>query len=336
MEERPGSGTRATTLALTLLRSTGMLSRLGMALPTPPGRSHARPSRAPRCSVRVEVRYALAVDGDDPYRLADDVLDPLLTTGSFGGGDRPARGSALEVRGAEVSAVVRQGGRVEVRVFNPAPRPTTVEIAGPLGLARRPTRASRRSVRGLLRAPALGDRHRPARRRLSRRRRRPRVRTPRWTTCSPRSRSSSSSRSTPANRSHRMFRRRSAPGSAPARDSFHTWTRPMSFRFRVRRARSSNRPRPAIEPAPGLGRRLRLGQQGGVELLRGQDGPGIGHVHQPAGQVDHRAVEVAVLDQHGADGQGHPDVGEQVVAGVGLGQAQPDARPPRWPSAPRT
>ena len=87
------------------------------------------PVEGPQMLGPVEVRYALAVDEDNPYRLATDVLDPLLTTGSFGGGDRPARGSALSVRGAEVSAVVRKGGQVEVRVFNPAPTATTVEIA---------------------------------------------------------------------------------------------------------------------------------------------------------------------------------------------------------------
>ena len=128
LEERPGSGTRATTLALTLLRATGMLSRLGMTLrPLPAG--PMMPLEGPQMLGPVEVHYALAVDGDDPYRLATDVLDPLLTTGSFGGGDRPARGSALRVRGAEVSAVVRTAGRVEVRVFNPAPTAATVEIA---------------------------------------------------------------------------------------------------------------------------------------------------------------------------------------------------------------
>jgi hypothetical protein len=91
------------------------------------------PIEGPQMLGPVEVHYALAVDHRDPYALATEVLDPLLTTGSFGGGDRPARGSALSVRGAEVSAVVRRAGRLEVRVFNPGPAATTVEVAGRSG-----------------------------------------------------------------------------------------------------------------------------------------------------------------------------------------------------------
>jgi len=123
---------RAATLALTLLRATGMLSRLGMSLrPLPAG--PMTPIEGPQLLGPVHVRYALAVGEVDPYRVATDVLDPLLTSGSFGGGARPARGSALGVRGAEVSAVRRQAGLVEVRVFNPGPTATTVEITGRSG-----------------------------------------------------------------------------------------------------------------------------------------------------------------------------------------------------------
>ena len=122
------NGGRATTLALTLLRATGMLSRLGMTLrPLPAG--PMMPIEGPQMLGPVEVRYALAVDHDRPYHLATDVLDPLLTSGSFGGGDRAARGSALRIHGAEVSAVVRRAGRLEVRVFNPSRTAATVELA---------------------------------------------------------------------------------------------------------------------------------------------------------------------------------------------------------------
>jgi hypothetical protein len=125
-------GPRATTLALTLLRATGMLSRLGMSLrPLPAG--PMMPIEGPQMLGPVEVHYALAIDQGDPYALATEVLDPLLTTGSFGGGTRPGRGSALRVRGAEVSAVVRRAGQLEVRVFNPGPTATTVEVDGRSG-----------------------------------------------------------------------------------------------------------------------------------------------------------------------------------------------------------
>ena len=79
------------------------------------------------------VDYAIAMGAIDPYRLADDVLVPLVTTSSFGGGPRPVRGSELVVAGAEVSAVRREAGLIEVRVFNPGPTSTSVEFHGRSG-----------------------------------------------------------------------------------------------------------------------------------------------------------------------------------------------------------
>jgi hypothetical protein len=125
-------GNRASTLALTLLRATGMLSRLGMSLrPLPAGPMMA--IEGPQLLGPIEVHYALSVGKVDPYRMATDVLDPLLTAGSFGGGHRADRGSTLSVRGAQVSSVRRSAGQVEVRVFNPTPTPTSVEIGGRSG-----------------------------------------------------------------------------------------------------------------------------------------------------------------------------------------------------------
>lgn len=145
----PGSTPAATTLALTLLRSTGMLSRLGMAMrPLPAGPLNAL--HGPQLIGPIDVRYALGVGEIDPYALADDALVPLATTGSFGGGNRPDTGSALIVRGAEVSAVQRDAtgasggggsdggvtsgsGALELRVFNPHDVATTVQIDGRSG-----------------------------------------------------------------------------------------------------------------------------------------------------------------------------------------------------------
>jgi hypothetical protein len=45
-----------------------------------------------------------------------------------GGGDVPTSGTALQVHGAEVSALVRRGGALEVRVFNPSGHDTVVTI----------------------------------------------------------------------------------------------------------------------------------------------------------------------------------------------------------------
>ena len=67
-------------MALTVLRSTGMLSRLGMAYrPFPAGPMTPVEGLQMR-GKRVTLRYALALDCDDPYALADDVLLPLEST----------------------------------------------------------------------------------------------------------------------------------------------------------------------------------------------------------------------------------------------------------------
>jgi mannosylglycerate hydrolase len=123
-----GSGPAASTLALTLLRATGMLSRLGMALrPLPAGPMD--PLDGPQMLGPVDVHYALCVTEADPYDLVDDVLLPLQVSGSFGGGSRPDRGCELIVDGARVSSVRRNAGSIEVRVFNPTDTETTVGLA---------------------------------------------------------------------------------------------------------------------------------------------------------------------------------------------------------------
>ncbi len=125
-------GLRATALALTLLRATGMLSRMGMTT-RPMTAGPMIPLEGPQLLGPVAVHYAIAIGDVDPYRLADDVLVPLVATGSFGGGERPARGTELVVRGAEVSAVRREAGRIEVRVFNPRTDAASVEFPGRSG-----------------------------------------------------------------------------------------------------------------------------------------------------------------------------------------------------------
>lgn len=131
-----GDSERAGALALTLLRATGMLSRLTMLnRPLPAG--PADPLRTSQMLGPVETRYAIALTGDAgdaaAYALADDAFVPLAVVGSFGGGDRPAEGSFLAVDGAEISAVRRAaGGALEVRIFNPSRQPSgvTVELGG--------------------------------------------------------------------------------------------------------------------------------------------------------------------------------------------------------------
>jgi len=50
-----------------------------------------------------------------------------------GGGDRPPEGAALRVEGAEVSALRREGGVLELRVFNATAAETVVEVDGRQG-----------------------------------------------------------------------------------------------------------------------------------------------------------------------------------------------------------
>jgi mannosylglycerate hydrolase len=121
-----GGGLRAGTLALTLLRATGMLSRLGMAYrPLPAG--PLTPVAGLQLRGRpVEARYALCSGCDDPYAMVEDVFCPLDVVYAPGGGWRVASGSMLEVRGAQVSSVQRQGATLEVRVFNPTADRVTV------------------------------------------------------------------------------------------------------------------------------------------------------------------------------------------------------------------
>jgi mannosylglycerate hydrolase len=127
------AGDRAGSIALTVLRSTGMLSRLGMTYrPFPAGPLTPVPGLQ-MTGRPVSLSYALAEGNDDPYALADDVLLPLEMVSAPGGGDRPSAGAELSIEGAEVSAVRRENGVLEARVFNPTPDRTTVSIPGHSG-----------------------------------------------------------------------------------------------------------------------------------------------------------------------------------------------------------
>jgi alpha-mannosidase len=123
----------AHTLALTVLRSTGMLSRLGMAYRPFPAGPMTHVDGLQLVGKRVTLRYALALDCADPYSLADDVLLPLEAVSTLGGGTRPTTGSMLAVHGAEVSALRRVEEALELRVFNPAAEEATVSLPGSSG-----------------------------------------------------------------------------------------------------------------------------------------------------------------------------------------------------------
>lgn len=146
--DHPG-GPRASELALTLLRSSGMLSQGPMATrPLPAG--PLIPLEGSQLQGPLTLRYAVALDADvDPYALADEVLVPLQV--AYGRNRRndagrvstePAtiaatriapRGSGLTIEGAEVSAIYRVGTGLRVRVVNTADRPASVSVRGRRG-----------------------------------------------------------------------------------------------------------------------------------------------------------------------------------------------------------
>ena len=115
-------------LAVTLLRATRMLSRGPMRQrPLPAGPDiELRGSQVPGPH---RLRLAVTVDAIDPYALVDDAFNPLLVATGEGTGDAAATGSALTIDGAQVSAVRRVAGALEVRLFNPTDTPTTATIA---------------------------------------------------------------------------------------------------------------------------------------------------------------------------------------------------------------
>jgi mannosylglycerate hydrolase len=120
-------------LALTLLRANGWLSRGPMpSRPEPAG--PVNPLEGPQLAGHLELRYAVQVGADvDPYELVDAAFLPLTVANAPGGGDRPDEGQALRVEGAEVSALRRAPGGLELRVFNPSDDPTTVRLDGRRG-----------------------------------------------------------------------------------------------------------------------------------------------------------------------------------------------------------
>ena len=121
-----------TVLAVTLLRSVGVLAKPAPAsrpnVAGPPLRLEGTLMLGPQTA-----RYALALDVDDPWALAEDAWVPLLVVPGSGSGRLAASGRRLHVRGAEVSALYRKDEWLEVRMFNPRADAATVEIPGHSG-----------------------------------------------------------------------------------------------------------------------------------------------------------------------------------------------------------
>jgi mannosylglycerate hydrolase len=128
-----GAETKATGIAVTLLRSTGMLSRLGMSYRPLPAGPLTPVEGLQLVGEVIRADYAVQVGCTDPYALVDDAFLPLELVHSPGGGTRSEAGSMLRVEGAEVSAIRREAGALEVRVFNPTDEETTVTLGSRSG-----------------------------------------------------------------------------------------------------------------------------------------------------------------------------------------------------------
>jgi hypothetical protein len=135
VNEASGGQQKAHGLALTLLRATGMLSRLTMVnRPLPAG--PVDQLDGPQMQGPQTMRYAVVVGPVNPYALADDAFGDLSVVSSLGGGRRPLEGSLLSIDGAELSSLRRvEGGALELRVFNPTGATTRVDVRGGTELA---------------------------------------------------------------------------------------------------------------------------------------------------------------------------------------------------------
>jgi alpha-mannosidase len=121
-------------LALTLLRAVGYLSRSEPSLrPSPAGPTVAVKGAQLPGEQRAEYAVLLHA-GDwraaDCYGAADAFLVPFERARATGGDapTRAARGTALRVAGAEVSAVLRTDHGLVVRVFRTEPIPGSVSV----------------------------------------------------------------------------------------------------------------------------------------------------------------------------------------------------------------
>jgi alpha-mannosidase len=122
-------------LAVTLLRATGILSR-----PAPPARPKVAGPATPLVDTQLPgprtFRYAVSLDGRDPWSTADHLWTDLQAVRADGEGPLADRGRrlAISLGGARVSALHRdQAGHLVIRLFNPRREPSTVRLPGRTG-----------------------------------------------------------------------------------------------------------------------------------------------------------------------------------------------------------
>ena len=132
--------TTAGELALTLVRSTGWLSRGPMpSRPMPAGpEDHLEGAQARKF---LTMRYVVALDPAqqlDPYELSDRAWNPLQVATSSGGGDLGPAGAHLRISGAAVDAILpareSSPGTLLIRLHEPAGVRGEVVIEGRRGI----------------------------------------------------------------------------------------------------------------------------------------------------------------------------------------------------------
>jgi alpha-mannosidase len=118
-------------LAVTLLRCIGTISRPQLAtrawaagpdLPTPEAQMIGEH--------RVSLTLHRALRSDELPAAWERAHLVMHAVRAPGGGDLPDRGSLLAIEGAELSAVRKVDGRVQVRIWNPSLEPRTAQVAG--------------------------------------------------------------------------------------------------------------------------------------------------------------------------------------------------------------
>jgi alpha-mannosidase len=109
-------------LALTVLRSTGLISRSDNRYREDPAGPEV-PIPAAQMRGPWSFSFAYVLDGADPRELLDAFRLPFLA-GRGGGGDSRS-GEGPELRGASLSSLRRRGGTLEARVVNLSDEPST-------------------------------------------------------------------------------------------------------------------------------------------------------------------------------------------------------------------
>ncbi len=133
--DHDAEGRQANAIEITLIRSTAMLSRLGMKYRPFPAGPLTEVEGLQLQGKRITANYALMIDCNDPYEFMDNVFLPLEVLYSEGGGYRPECGQFLKLHtgAAKVSALRRSSGYMELRLFNPTGNTTYINIDGHTG-----------------------------------------------------------------------------------------------------------------------------------------------------------------------------------------------------------